>query len=328
MKKKKALLEASKIEELTNVLESGKRILILPHANPDGDAIGSGLGLYNALIEQNIKVDIACADPVPEEFRYLKNSDHIKTDFKSKNYEIIIFVDCGNKKMVRFQEEKPEIHTEQFFKVNIDHHPSNDDFGDLNFVITHLASASMIVFKILQALNYKITPTTASCLLLGIYTDTGGFMHQNTNSDTYNYAAELIKLGASQSPIAKNIFHTYDFATLKLWGKVLKNLHVTKDRAAIVGVEEEDYLDLNCKREDLGGVIDYINSMPEADYSVLLSEDGKGNVKASLRTRSDEVDVKEIAEQYGGGGHVKAAGFSIKGGHLEKEVKWKIIQEK
>jgi len=162
---------------------------------------------------------------------------------------------------------------------------------------------------------------------LGIYTDTGGFMHQNTTPITYQYSSELVKLGASYRRIAREVFQKYDFCTLKLWGKVLQNLHVTKDGAAIVGVEEEDYQSLGCKREDLGGVIDFVNAMPEAKYSVLLSEDGRGNVKASLRTRDDSVDVKALAEKFGGGGHVKASGFTIKGGHLEKEVKWKIVQE-
>jgi len=163
--------------------------------------------------------------------------------------------------------------------------------------------------------------------MTGIYTDTGGFMHQNTTPLTYQYAAELIKLGASPQHVAQNVFHKYDFRTLKLWGKVLQNLHVTADGAAIVGVEEKDYEALGCTRQDLAGVIDFINAMPEARYSVMLSEDGKGNVKASLRTRKDDVDVKALAEQYGGGGHVKASGFTIPGGRLEKEVKWKIVQD-
>ena len=212
-------------------------------------------------------------------------------------------------------------------KINIDHHPSNDSFGEINFVITDVASASMIVYQLLKALKLKISAPCANALMTGIYTDTGGFMHQNTTPLAYQYSAELIKLGASPQHVAKNVFHKYDFRTLKLWGKVLQNLHVTGDGAAIVGVEEKDYEQLGCTRQDLAGVIDFINAMPEARYSVMLSEDGKGNVKASLRTRKDDVDVKALAEQYGGGGHVKASGFTIPGGRLEKEVKWKIVQD-
>ena len=167
----------------------------------------------------------------------------------------------------------------------------------------------------------------ATQLLLGLYTDTGSFMHQNTTPESYFAAADMIDLGANISKIAKNVFHAYEFKTLKLWAKVLKNLHITSDGAAIVGVEREDYESIGAKRSDLEGVIDFINSIPEARYAVILSEDEKGNVKASFRTRQPDVDVKALAEKFGGGGHVKASGFTLPRGHLEKEVRWKIVQE-
>lgn len=323
----RSILPESEVNKLKRYLESHPKLIILTHANPDGDAIGSALGLYLALKEKGHTVDVACIDPCPEEFKYLKNYDHLKTDFNPADYQAIIFVDCGDKKLTRFEKTYPEILSDERVKINIDHHVSNDQFGEINFVITDVASASMIVYQILKALDCKISPETANALITGIYTDTGGFMHQNTTPLSYQYAAELIKLGASPQNVAKNVFHTYDFRTLKLWGKVLQNLHLTADGAAIVGVEEKDYESLGCTRQDLAGVIDFINAMPEARYSVMLSEDGKGNVKASLRTRKEDVDVKALAEQYGGGGHIKASGFTIPGGRLEKEVKWKIVQD-
>lgn len=321
------ILDKDEIAKLQRYLKDKPKLLILTHANPDGDAIGSALGLWHGLNDAGFNVDVACADPVPEAFTYLKQTEVFKRDFTPDDYQAVIFTDCGNKKLTRFQDAHPEILGEEMVKINIDHHPSNDNFGEINFVITDVASASMIVYQILKALGLKISAATANALMTGIYTDTGGFMHQNTTPLAYQYAAELIRLGASPQGVAQNVFHKYDFRTLKLWGKVLQNLHITADGAAIVGVEEKDYEQLGCTRQDLAGVIDFINSMPEARYSVMLSEDGKGNVKASLRTRKDDVDVKALAEQYGGGGHVKASGFTIPGGHLEKEVKWKIVQE-
>lgn len=322
------MIDLENLQRLERFLGTKPKCIILPHAKPDGDAIGTASGLYLGLKSMGLDVDIACMDAVPADFKFLKDTDQYKTDFNLEDYQGVIFVDCGNKKMTGFQESKPDIfNTTDRTVINIDHHPSNDEFGNINFKITEMASASMIGFKILEKIGSKIDPDVATALLLGIYTDTGGFMHQNTSPLTYQYASELVKLGANYRKIAREVFQKYDFCTLKLWGKVLQNLHVTKDGAAIVGVEEEDYQSLGCKREDLGGAIDFINSMPEAKYSVLLSEDGKGNVKASLRTRDDSVDVKALAEKFGGGGHVKASGFTIKGGHLEKEVKWKIVQE-
>lgn len=321
------ILDPEELSKLQRYLKGQPKIIILTHANPDGDAIGSAMGLYMGLKGAGHKVDVACVDPCPEEFSYIAHLDKLKQDFSPDDYDAVWFVDCGNKKLTRFQDDKPEILGDDMVKINVDHHPSNDNWGELNFVITDVASASMIVYQILKALKYKISANCANALMTGIYTDTGGFMHQNTTPLAYQYAAELIKLGANPQHVAQKVFHTYDFRTLKLWGKVLQNLHVTSDGAAIVGVEEKDYESLGCTRQDLASVIDFINSMPEARYSVMLSEDGKGNVKASLRTRKDDVDVKALAEQYGGGGHVKASGFTIPGGRLEKEVKWKIVQD-
>ena len=151
-------------------------------------------------------------------------------------------------------------------------------------------------------------------------------MHQNTTPSVYTHAAELVRKGGNIQTIAQNLFNTYDLKTLRLWGKVLSGLHITADGAAIVGIARRDYESIGATREDLEGVIDYINSIPEVQYSVMLSEDNKGNVKASLRTRKPDIDVKALAEKFGGGGHIKASGFMIPGGHLEKQIKWKIVQ--
>ncbi len=321
------ILDQAEVKKLARYLNEKPKMVILPHANPDGDALGAALGLYAGLKQAGYDVDVACLDGCPEPFQFLTHAEEVQTDFEEEAYDAVIFVDCGNKKMTKFHESKPRIHSNDMVKINIDHHPSNDAFGEINFVITNVASSTMIIYKILEALEHKITPNVATALITGIYTDTGGFMHQNTTPLTYKFASELIRLGANPQAIAQNIFHKYEFRTLKLWGKVLQNLHVTKEGAAIVGVEKKDYEALGCDRSDLAGVIDFINSMPEAQYSVMLSEDDKGNVKASLRTRKDDVDVKALAEQFGGGGHIKASGFTIPGGRLEKEVKWKIVQD-
>lgn len=321
------MINKKELEKLEKYLGQGNKTLILTHANPDGDAIGSSIGLYNGFRALKEKVDVACIDGVPEQFQFVKNADKMLTDFDSEDYNAILWVDCGDINMTRFQNEKPEI-LEKKFKINIDHHPSNNEFGNINFQENKASSASEIVFRLLQALKVDITPDIATCLVLGIYTDTGGFMHQNTKPETLKAASELVKNGANTNHIAKKVFKNYKYRTIKLWSKVLKDLYVTKDGAAIVGIHREDYESLGCTRADLAGVIDYINSLEEARYSVLLSEDEKGNVKASLRTRNDDVDVKALAERFGGGGHVKASGFTIPDGHLEKEVKWKIIKDK
>jgi len=320
------MIDTEQLEKLKKLLETKPNTIVIVAENIDPDALGGSIGMYLALKKMDIPVELASLAKIPENIGFLKEVKDIKTDFDEKKFDAIFFIDCGDKKMIGYHETKPYLISNKITKINIDHHFSNDNFGDINFVNPKAASATMIVFEVLKKLKIDISPDIATALLLGIYGDTGGFMHQNTTPDCYASAAELVRLGANIHKIAKNVFRSYDLKTLKLWAKVLQNLHITSDGAAIVGVEKEDYESIGASREDLNGIIDFINSMPEARYSVLLSEDENKNVKASLRTRRPDIDVKALAEKFGGGGHIKASGFTIKGGHLEKEVKWKIIQ--
>lgn len=307
--------------------KSQEKIMILTHANPDGDAIGSALGLYLAFQQLGLNVSVGCKDHVPKAFSYLSGTENFVQTFDPYEYSSFFFVDCGDKKLTRLHEDFPRILSDDVFKGNIDHHPTNDNFGELNLVITEASSACEILAFLFQELGVRLDPFISSALLLGIYTDTGGFMHQNTTPDSYLSAADLVENGGSISQIAQNVFCSHDFRKLKLWGKVIQNLHITDEGVAIVGVKKHEYEDLGTTRNDLAGVVDLINSMPEVQYSVILSEDEKGNVKGSLRTRKENMDVRAIAEKFGGGGHVKASGFTIPNGKLKKEVKWKIVTE-
>lgn len=327
MTHEKSLIDEKQLEAFKAHLKSNPRMILITHANPDGDAIGSITGLYEGLRSLGVNVKAACIDETPEFLKFCPFSNELDTDFDENEFNSVFFLDCGAKTMTKFQDYKERILSDKMFKLNLDHHPTNDLWGEVNFVATNAASSTQIVFELLKKLGAKISPKVATCLLTGLYTDTGSFMHQNTSPAAYRAASELVKYGGNVQAIAKNIFHAHEFKKLKLWGKVLQDLYVTKDGAAIVGVPRKEYEALGAKREDLSGVIDYINSMEEARYSVLLSEDEKGNVKASLRTRKPDVDVKALAEKFGGGGHVKAAGFTVKGSKLEKEVKWKIMQD-
>jgi phosphoesterase RecJ-like protein len=279
------------------------------------------------LKQLGLEASLACIDEIPRNFRFLSTWKEYQQDFDSKDYDAIVFMDCGDKRMTKFQEAKPEILSNEIFKINFDHHPTNDFFGEINFVNTEASSTCEITFEVLSKLGVKITPEIATALLFGLYTDTGGFVHQNTTPITYTYASELVKAGGNISKISRNFFYNHDLKKFKLWGKVLKNLHVTEEGAAIMGVYRQDYESMGASRNDLGGIIDIISSIEGVKYSVMLSEDEKNNVKGSLRTRRDDVDVKALAEKYGGGGHVKASGFTVPKGHLQKVVKWKIVQD-
>ena len=251
------------------------------HAYPDGDAIGSGLGLYHLLESTHPDLQIACFDRIPEYLQWLPDAEKITTKPAWEGVERIFVLDCGSKHLTRFDESHPPILSNQYERINIDHHPTNEQWGDLNLIDTKASSTAEILTRIFREIKFPINPAVATCLLTGIMTDTGAFQHQNTQPDTFQAATQLIRAGANHNAISQHIFGNIPESTLRLWGKVLLNLHITADGAAVVGVKQSDYEQLGASRQDLSGVMDYLNSLPQAKYSVLLSEDNQGNVKAS-----------------------------------------------
>lgn len=321
------MVNNTEVTALQKFLDTQPKIVVIAHGNPDGDTIGASAGIAAGLRQLGHDITLACIDPSPDAFGFVVGTDEYVQDFDENTFDGVFFCDCAESYMSKFSDSKERLLSGDMTAINLDHHPTNNNFGDINFVEPGASSSCELALELLENLNIKITPDIATALLLGLYTDTGSFMHQNTTPEAYAAAAKLVRAGGNVAKIAKRVFHNNEFRTFKLWGRVLKNLHLTDDGAAVIGVHQQDYESLGASRQDLNGIIDWVSSMPEARYSALLSEDGKGNVKASLRTRKNDVDVKALAEEFGGGGHVKAAGFTVRGGHLQKEIKWKIIQE-
>ncbi|MBT4585258.1 hypothetical protein HOC67_00005 [Candidatus Peregrinibacteria bacterium] len=163
----------------------------------------------------------------------------------------------------------------------------------------------------------------ATCLLTGVYTDTGGLLHSNTTSQVYRTVARLLRVGARQQQIVTHVFRTAKLSTLKLWGRVLEKINLTSEGGAISAVTKGDFRATGAHHSELTGAIDYINAVPGMKFSLLLSERGD-IVKGSLRTLRDDIDVAKMAGKFQGGGHRKAAGFSLPGS-LQPEVRWKVV---
>ena len=315
-------------EEAQNIgklIERSNRILIIPHKSPDGDTIGSALALYQVFKNLDKEVDVICLDEPSEIFNFMPNIEVIKNDLPDdlSKYDSIFIVDAGATHLTGRNETHPQLFDKSLNVVNIDHHPSNNSYGKYNIVVTSSASATMIIYNFLMAINLPVDRNTATCLLTGIYTDTGSFMHSNTSSDVLRVAARLIAKGANLRSLAKDIFNTTKISTMYLWGRVLKGAYKTPDGVTMAIVTQKDFDETGADYSEMTGVVDYINSVKDTKYSVILTERGD-KVKGSLRTLHDDVDVAEIAGRYGGGGHVKAAGFTMPG-HLEKEVRWKVV---
>lgn len=319
-----ALSDAQAVEQL---LAQAKRLLVICHRGPDGDAIGSLTGMA-LLLEQrfpNVPVSMHCVDTCPDTFAFLTVTQRMQGPPEIQPGDSVVFVDCAEVKMTEMAATHPQLYDGSIPSVNIDHHPSNPGYGTLNLVVPSAASACEIVVSLADALQWSISSEIATCLLTGVYTDTGGLLHSNTTAEVYRTVARLLRAGARQQMIVTAVFRTASLSSLKLWGRVLEKISVTDEGGAISAVTEGDFRATGASYNDLGGAIDYVNAVPGMRFSMVLSErDGK--VKGSIRTLREDVDVAAMAGKLDGGGHKKAAGFAVTG-KLKPEIRWKVIED-
>lgn len=316
-------LDHQELQKIDALIKRSEHILIISHKSPDGDTLGANLGLRQILVNMGKEVESLCIDPAADVFKFMPNIEKLRTGEPVMDFDAYFIVDAGATHLTGFHESHPQLFDKSMEVVNIDHHQSNDFYGKYNIVIPDAASATAVVYEMCTALNYPIDRHAATCLLTGIYTDTGSFHHSNTSPEILRIAARLLAKGANLRSISKEIFNTTKISTMHLWGRVLKNISRTSDGVTMSVIRQKDFDETGAGYSEITGVVDYINSVPNSQYSVILTErDGK--VKGSLRTMKDEVNVADIAANYGGGGHVKAAGFTLPG-RLQQEVRWKVV---
>ncbi len=303
---------------------AAQRIVVISHRNPDADAIGANLALREALENIGKTTLSACVDPIPEDSAFLAQATQFQTTLQPAAYDLFVSVDCGSHEQLGFHLEHPVLlNRAQTQLINIDHHASNDFFGNVNVVLPETPSTCFILYHMFNSYGWSITPSMATALLHGLYYDTGCFMHPNTNAATLRVAARLKALGANQEQIVKEQFHTSSISKLRLWGRALSRADLNKKSAVISAITEKDYQEERGSLDDLSGVINYLNQVPEAKFCVLLAEDQKGNIKGSLRTQRDDVNLSAVAGLFGGGGHTKAAGFTLPG-RLREKHSWEV----
>lgn len=300
-----------------HLLKFADRIIIFSHRHPDGDSIGANLALKAALKQWNKHAVSACIDPLPQNSLFLEGAQEYVDQFSPDDFEIYVTVDCGAHYMTKFHVEHPEILNKQKPFINIDHHATNDFFGTVNIVNPEAASATQVLYEFLKYCEFEMTPAIATCLLHGLYFDTGSFKHSNVTPDVLRMASALMKYGADFKMIVKKQFHEMPISQIKLWGKIFKRIAVSSKKVTRSFVLNKDYEETGTSSDDTTGAIDYLNAVQDGRFCTLVAEDGKGMVKGSLRTRDDSVDVSKIAGLFGGGGHKKASGYSFPGHLME-----------
>ncbi|HEY3332288.1 MAG TPA: bifunctional oligoribonuclease/PAP phosphatase NrnA [Capsulimonadaceae bacterium] len=294
-------------------IRDAKSIAIACHVNPDGDALGSLLGLGLA-IEAGFpdkSVTYFAQDGVPFIYRFLPSSDRIQTTAPSIDVDLFIVVDSGDlsrvgKDILPLVSGAPRV-------LDIDHHVSDGAFGDVQLLDNRAAATAEIIYDLLLELDLTVTQDIATCLFTGVITDTGSFRFMNVTPRTLRVAAALIEAGASPALIAEQVFDNRPFEATKLLGLSLATIDRACDgKIAWATVSQDAFTAANATDEDTEGFINPIRAVRGTEVAILFREVEPGRVRISLRS-SDKVDVAKLAGQFGGGGHRMASGCTFLG---------------
>ena len=196
-------------QKAKKALNDAQNIVIISHRSPDGDTVGSNLAVRYGLEALGKNVTSACVDPVPANSMFLRGADSFVSDFDYEDFDVIVSMDCGALKLVRFHEDKPEILSGGKPFVNFDHHESNNNFGTINPVDPDACATTFVLYHFFKFCGWKISIDVATALLHGMYFDTGGLMHSNATSDVFRVAGDLMSKGANVQKISKELFHIW-----------------------------------------------------------------------------------------------------------------------
>lgn len=308
------------LEHILEEIKKAKKIVILTHENPDGDAIGSSLGMYIALRKMGKEPDIIIPE-LPRAYNFLPEIENVKKEGQKEPYDLAIALDCATIKMLNgwanyFEDAK--------VKVTIDHHGTNTMYGDYNYVNPDAPACAQTLISIIQYFGVEIDKKIGTCLLTGIITDTGGFQYQSTTPETFEFAAELLQTGVNVSDIYKRVMNTMTKANFELRKRAIERMEFFKEgKIAFTYVTKEDIEEANAETGDFEGIVEEGRNIEGVEVSIFLRETQKG-FKVSLRS-NDYVNVSDVCLLFGGGGHIHAASCTI--AQSLEQVKEKIVNE-
>jgi len=306
-------------KEVESLFEAKKEVVILSHRSPDGDSIGSSLGVAEFLEQKSQNVQVITPDPAPTFLNWLKGFDRIinfekhteEVKEKIKNAEVIVCLDFNTLSRIGSEFEAVVRNNKEAYFINIDHHQNPEDFANFQLSDTTASSTAQLVFDFIDQLGGKslVNKSLAECLYTGILTDTGSFRFSSTSAKTHETVAELMKAGVQPSEIHQRIYDSYSVDRLKLIGFALnERLNIYKKyNTGIIYLSEKDLNQFHFQKGDTEGLVNYPLSVGTIKMSILITEkDGK--VKMSFRSKGD-FHVNELAKKYfNGGGHFNAAG--------------------
>ncbi len=304
------------LSQVVDLIEKKDRFAITSHLRPDGDSLGSSLGLYWLLRALDKEVEVIMRDPAPHSYQQLPGADTIRvTPAVDRSYDAVFVIECSDI-------DRPGlIDLEKQFVVNIDHHSTTELFGTVNWIDSTASAVGEMIYNLSKATGVRVTKEIAECVYTALLTDTGSFHYSNTTERTFKIASELVRTGVKPAKTAEAIFGSYQWPKIQLLSQVLATAkrddsgHVAWMRQTLEMQEQT-----KASEEDADGFVNYPLAVGEVEASALFKECSPGVYRTSLRSKGD-VNVAKIAEQFGGGGHRNAAGCTLQGSWDEVEQK-------
>lgn len=292
------------------MIAESERILFFMHVQPDGDSIGSTLGMIRSLQQMGKEAIMVGVDPIPRLYHFLPGWETLYVPWNQVEgeWDLSCFLDCGD--MQRVGEALPIV---QLGKrtLNVDHHTTNTAYADFNYLDFSAAAVGELAYRLLREIGAPIDTETALCLYTSVVADTGGFRYDSTGPSTHRVAAELIELGVRPYEVASAIFENEAPARLSLLGKALETLRVDPSgKVAHMVVTRAMMEAAGASDDEIEGIVNYARSVSGVEVGILFKETADGRIRVGLRSRR-QVDVGAVAVSFGGGGHARAAGCTL-----------------
>lgn len=324
------------------ILEA-KKVLVVGHTSPDPDALSSIGAILELLEEDKIVFEAYAQDKINSLYNFIPHEEKVSNvkPENIKDFAVIIVLDCGSISRTALEPElreaidlKNSTASNKPYIIEFDHHKQQESYADLEIRLADRASTTEILYEFFRVNERKINKTIASCILIGLMSDTGHFVHPNSSSKALEVSSQMLLHGASLQKISNYIKGENTLPALKIWGKVLSTLKVDPEtKFACVALSEDDLKEFHLEKESgvinsiFGEIVSFISYLSGVSVALLLREDN-GKIKGSLRANNSGIDVSQLAALFGGGGHKRAAGFSLKGKLKETKNGWSAIVSK
>ncbi len=320
-------MESYTHKRIHEMLLAAKRPVFIADERLDGDSLGSSLAVADYLKGRGVRVPVFISEAIPGKYQFLPNADLCTTDtavFDDASIDLIVSFDCSDAEYVKrlhaFTPSRPPI-------INIDHHATNARYGDVNQVVVASPATAEVVYRFFRENHIVPSRDAATCLITGICFDTTVFSNSATNQRAFEAASDLLMGGARIQEAIRNLYQNRSVHVLRAWGTALERLRRHPDRAVVsTFLTRADVEDNGATHDEIEGLSNFLNLVTEADVLFVMRETEGGGTKVSMRSTGP--DVSAIAKAFGGGGHAKAAGFTVGAGEMRCDEGgcWELVE--